>query len=87
MSYKNNIHYKRGKRWGLAIFRSNLQLFGKDGVRKSDNAHTTCRKYANDMKIKKTKSGKYLDYKTRMAYRGLADGLFEGYNRFDGGRR
>ena len=82
MSYKNNIHYKRGKRWGLAIFRSNLQLFGKVGIHKSYKSHMTCYKYANDMKIKKTKSGKYLDYKTRMAYRGMADGLFEGYDRF-----
>ena len=39
------------------------------------------------MKIKKTKSGKYLDYKTRMAYRGMADGLFEGYNRLNNGKR
>ena len=82
MNYKNNIHYKKGKRWGLAIFKSNLQIFGKRGIEKSDSAHTTCRKYANDTKITKTKSGRHLDYKTRMAYKGVADGLLQGYDNY-----
>ena len=82
MNYKNNIHYKKGKRWGLAIFKSNLQIFGKRGIEKSDAAHTTCRKYANDTKITKTKSGRHLDYKTRMAYKGVADGLLQGYDNY-----
>ncbi|MBE6645536.1 MAG: hypothetical protein E7612_09230 [Ruminococcaceae bacterium] len=80
MDYQKNINYQKGRRWGLAIFNSNLKIFGKRGIEKSDAAHTTCRKYANDMKITKTKSGRYLDYKTRMAYRGVADGLLQGYN-------
>ena len=28
--------YERGKRWGYAIFKSNLELFGKRGLGKSD---------------------------------------------------
>lgn len=82
MSYKKNVHYQRGRRWGLAIFNSNVKLFGKRGIEKSDAAHTTCRKYANDTKITKTKSGRHLDYKTRMAYKGVADGLLQGYNNY-----
>ena len=53
--------YERGKRWGYAIFKSNLELFGKRGLGKSDATAMTCGRYARDKSIKKTKSGKILD--------------------------
>ncbi len=28
--------YSKGKRWGFAIFRKNVELYGKVGVAKSD---------------------------------------------------
>ena len=38
--------YERGKRWGYAIFKSNLELFGKPGLGKSDATAMTCGRYA-----------------------------------------
>ena len=69
--------YESGKRWGFAVFNSNVELFGRDGMRKSDAVYSTCRKYELDKSIKKTKSGKILDDKTRSAYKGIADGIAE----------
>ncbi len=73
--------YERGKRWGFAIFKSNLELFGKRGLDKSDAAARTCGKYARDTRIKKTKSGKILDSATRSAYRGIQDGIYEAWRK------
>ena len=73
--------YERGKRWGFAIFKSNLELFGKRGLDKSDAAALTCGRYARDTSIKKTKSGKYLDSATRSAYRGIHDGIYDAWRK------
>ena len=62
MARKQITPYERGKRWGFAIFKSNLELFGKRGLDKSDAAARTCGRYARDMSIKKTKSGKFPDF-------------------------
>lgn len=76
-----NSSYSRGKRWGYAIFKSNLQLFGKLGLQKSDKTAMTCGRYAKDERIKKTKSGKTLDYNTRRAYQGIQDGIYEAWRK------
>ena len=81
MARKRTSPYDRGKRWGFAIFKSNLELFGKRGLDKSDAAATTCGRYARDTRIKKTKSGKYLDSATRSAYQGIQDGIYEAWRK------
>ena len=81
MAKKHISPYERGKRWGYAIFKSNLELFGKRGLDKSDAAATTCGKYARDTRIKRTKSGKHLDSATRSAYRGIQDGIYEAWGK------
>ena len=82
-----NKDYENGKRWGYALFKSNLKLFGRAGVHKSDAAHTTCRKYERDKRLTKTRDGKALTSDRRDAYRGIADGLSEAYGKFMYGRR
>ena len=82
-----NSSYSRGKRWGYAIFKSNLELFGKRGLDKSDATATTCGRYARDTRIKKTKSGKTLDYNTRRAYQGIQDGIYEAWRKEETKRR
>ena len=67
MTKKNASPYERGKRWGFAIFKSNLELFGKRGLDKSDAAARTCGRYARDTSIKRTKSGKYLRLQRAMS--------------------
>ena len=79
--------YEKGKRWGHAIFKSNLDLYGRAGVGKSDAAHTTCRKYERDKRLTRTKSGERLTQDKRDAYRGIADGLLEAYSKFMYGKR
>ena len=39
--------YRKGKRWGFAIFRKNVELYGKVGVAKSEKASMTCDKIVN----------------------------------------
>ena len=87
MARKRIFPYERGKRWGIAIFKSNLELFGKRGLDKSDAAATTCGRYARDTRIKKTKSGKYLDSATRSAYRGIQHGIYEAWRKEENKRR
>ena len=82
MTYKKLMSpYERGKRWGFAIFKSNLELYGKRGLDKSDAAATTCGRYARDHSIQKTKSGTKLDASTRSAYRGIRDGIYEAWRK------
>ena len=71
----HNIDYKRGKRWGYAVAMNNVKVNGRTGVYQSDAVFGTARKYAYDGTVKKTKSGKKLDYKSRSAFAGIADGI------------
>ena len=87
MARKGTSPYERGKRWGFAIFKSNIDLFGKRGLDKSDAAARTCGRYARDTSIKKTKSGKFLDAATRSAYRGIQDGIYEAWRKEESKRR
>ena len=87
MTKKNASPYERGKRWGFAIFKSNLEIYGKRGLDKSDAAARTCGRYAHDTSIKRTKSGKYLDSTTRSAYKGIQDGIYEAWRKAESKRR
>ena len=78
-----NSSYERGKRWGYALFHSNLRMFGKSGLSLSDKTALTCRRYARDPSIKKTKSGKVLDADTRRAYQGITDGIYAAWRKFE----
>ena len=73
--------YEKGKRWGFAIFKSNVELYGSRGLDKSDAAAQTCRRYATDSSIKRTKSGKVLDREKRAAYKGIYDGIYEAWEK------
>ena len=42
--------YEKGKRWGYAIFRQNVDDFGELGIAKSDKASRTCSKYLKENK-------------------------------------
>ena len=75
LNKKTNLDYKRGKRWGYAVAMNNVKTLGKTGLQKSDAVFGTSRKYAFDPNVKKTKTGKKLDYKTRSAFAGIADGI------------
>ena len=44
--------YEKGKRWGYAIFRQNVDDFGELGIAKSDKASRTCSKYLKENKRK-----------------------------------
>ena len=72
---RTNQDYQRGQRWGYAVAMNNVKVNGKYGVMQSDALFGTARKYAKDPSIKKTKSGKKLDFKTRCGFAGIADGV------------
>ena len=75
LNKNKNMDYKRGKRWGYAVAMNNVKVNGKTGLQQSDAVFGTARKYAYDPTIKKTKTGKKLDYKSRSAFAGIADGI------------
>lgn len=75
LNKNTNQDYKRGVRWGYAVAMNNVAVNGKRGVYQSDKLWGTAGKYAYDPKVKKTKSGKILDYKTRSAFAGIHDGV------------
>ena len=73
--------YNKGKRWGHAIFGANG--LDKVGLRKSDAAMATARRYARDPSVKKTKTGKILTSELRQLYQGVCDGFYEAYLKWD----
>ena len=75
LNKSTNQDYQRGKRWGYAVAMNNVKVNGKTGLQQSDAVFGTARKYAYDPKVKKTKMGKKLDYKSRSAFAGIADGI------------
>ena len=75
LNKKTNRDYQNGVRWGYSVGMNNVKALGKTGIQKSDAAFGTARKYAYDPNVKRTKTGKKLDYKTRSAFAGIADGI------------
>ena len=69
--------YRKGKRWGFAIFRKNVELYGKVGVVKSDKASMTCDKIVKSKKRK----GKNLTKSQLDFYKGAVSGFLEFYNK------
>lgn len=72
--------YKSGFAWGKRTIKKHYREYGNTGIRICDKSAQTCRKYAEDKKIKKTKTGKPLTSSLRNYYRGIADGMLDGYN-------
>lgn len=69
--------YQKGKRWGYAVFRSQVDTYGANlGTAKSDKACSTCLKYAEN-----GKKDKALTKEERDFYRGAAKGFQEYYNK------
>lgn len=69
--------YEKGKRWGYAIFRQNVDDFGELGIAKSDKASRTCSKYLKENKRK----GKSLTKSEKNFFKGVVDGMQEFYNK------
>ena len=69
MSYYDGISY------GLKLYKENLSKYGFSEYVHREKIIQTCKKYASDFSIKKTKSGKYLTKQDRLFYKGVADCL------------
>lgn len=76
---KNN--YEKGKQWGFRTILKSYEEEGEKGIGRCDKAALTCSKYATDKTVKTTKNGKKLTKSMRDYYRGIADGMLEGYNK------
>lgn len=69
--------YEKGRRWAFAVFRQNVELHGELGVRKSDKACTTCKKYVKEKRKNKTN----LDTEDIQFYKGAVQGFLDYYNK------
>lgn len=76
-----NYDYNNGFKWGRRKLFSAFKDEGNVGLHKCDKAAQTCLKYANDKRVTQTKKGVKLTPKLREIYRGIADGILDGYNR------
>ena len=69
MARTKDSPYKKGKRWGFAVARNQLNA-NKSNIHKVDKAMKTCSQNA--------RSGtKKLNQNERQAYRGIADGMYD----------
>ncbi len=73
--------YARGFRWGQRALLKEYREEGDRALYRCDKAAKTCRRYAVDPKLTKTKKGKPLTAKARSFYRGIADGMQDGYGK------
>lgn len=73
--------YNRGFSWGKRTITKETKEEGEKALYKCDKAAKTCRKYGYDMRIKQTKNGVPLTASARQYYRGIADGMQEGYKK------
>ena len=73
--------YKHGFAWGKRTINKQFHEYGITGLRICDKSAQTCRHYAENKSIKKTKTGKPLTSSLRNYYRGIADGMLDGYNK------
>ncbi len=69
--------YEKGRRWGFAIFRNKVKVYGEYGIRQCDKASMICEKYLKDGRRKNKK----LTKKEREFYKGAVDGFQEFYNK------
>lgn len=79
MSKRN--HYQRGYSWGKRTILNEFEQDGEKALYRCDKAATTCRKYAHDTRITKTKNGKPLTPGSREYYRGIFDGMLDGFRK------
>lgn len=73
-------NYRSSHNWGRKTIKENYYLFGEEAIYKCDKATETCKKYATDKRLTKTKNGKKLTSSLREYYSGIADGMQQGYN-------
>lgn len=69
------MSYYKGIEFGKKLYHKNIQKYGFAERTHSEKVIKTCRKYATDFSIKKTKSGKVLTKQERLFYKGVADCL------------
>ena len=74
-------NYRNGFRWGERVISKEYREEGEKAFYRCDKAAKTCRRYASDKQLTKTKSGKLLTDELRSFYRGIADGLQNGYGK------
>lgn len=77
----SSYDYKTGYRWGFRTILREARELGDKGIHACDKAAKTCRKYANDKRVNKTSNGIPLTPKLRQYYRGIADGMQDGYGK------
>lgn len=74
--------YTKGKRWGFAVFRKQVQIYGSEvATAKCDKACMTCAKYVKTGR----KDNKPLTKQEKAFYRGAASGFQEFYNKKNSG--
>ena len=78
---KKKSMYERGFSWGKRTILKEYREDGDRGLHRCDKAAETCRKYGCDMRIKQTKNGVPLTASVRQYYRGIADGMQDGYGK------
>lgn len=69
------MSYYLGLKFGKQIYLENLDKYGHNERKVSAKVISTCKEYAFNEKIKKTKSGKRLTLEKRSFYKGVADYL------------
>lgn len=80
MAKKKNA-YERGFAWGKRTIMKEYREGGDRALHACDKAATTCRKYGYNMRVKQTKNGVPLTASARQYYRGIADGMQDGYGK------
>lgn len=69
------MSYYSGIKFGKKIYCDNLSKYGFSEREHSEKVIKTCRDYATNEKLKKTKSGVKLTKQKRLFYKGVADFL------------
>ncbi len=69
------MSYYKGIEFGKKLYHQNIAKYGFNERTASEKIIKTCRKYATDFNIKRTKNGKFLTKERRLFYKGVADCL------------
>ena len=69
------MSYYKGIDYGKKLYYQNILKYGFAERNYSEKIIKTCRKYATDFSLRKTKDGKVLTKQQRMFYKGVADCL------------
>lgn len=69
------MSYYDGIAFGKKIYHKNIEKHGFREREYSEKIINTCKNYAKNFKLKKTKDGKFLTKERRLFYKGVADYL------------